>query len=113
MGVPRRGCNTRRRDARRPVAYGAMTSTISAHPQYALAALVGWVVLYLVYKFAWRRDYGLPVRRRLLMRSLQVEREQIAYVPFWWSDLQVQRAIDNHWRRTMRLGFERRPPVAR
>lgn len=90
-----------------------MLDAIGTHPQYALAALLAWVIFYLVYKFAWRRDYGLPVRRRLLVRSMQVEREQIAYVPFWWSDLQVQRAIDNHWRRTMRQGFERRVPLAK
>ena len=79
---------------------------------YAIAALVGWVILYLIYKVAWRRDYGLPVRRKLLTRRLVVEREQIAYVPFWWSDLQVQRAIDAHWHRTLKQSFERRP-VAR
>ena len=87
-----------------------MLSTLASRPQYALAALLLWVVLYLVYKVAWRRDFGLPVRRRLAARGLRVERDQVAYVPFWWSDIQVQRALDAHWRRTLKLGFERRRP---
>jgi hypothetical protein len=86
----------------------AMADAITGHPQYLLAALLAWVVLYLVYKIAWRRDFGLPVRRRMLTAGLHVERDQVAYVPFWWSDIQVQRALDDHWRRTMRKGFERR-----
>jgi hypothetical protein len=84
-----------------------MPNAIADHPAYVVAALLAWVVLYLVYKVAWRRDFGLPVRRRVLQRRLQVERDQVAYVPFWWSDIQVQRALDEHWRRTMRRGFER------
>jgi hypothetical protein len=85
-----------------------MLQTLSSHTQLALAALVVWILLYVVYKVSWRRDFGLPVRRRLLCRGLHVEREQIAFVPFWWTDVQVQRAIDAHWRKTMRRGFERR-----
>lgn len=88
-------------------------SLLSAHPQFALVALVAWILFYAVYKFAWHRDFGMPVRRRLVARGLVVERNQVAYVPFWWSDLQVQRAIDNHWRRTLRQGFERRAAAAR
>lgn len=84
-----------------------MLSALHAHSQYALIALVGWVILYLVYKFAWRRDYGLPVRRRLLARKLQVERDQVAFVPFWWSDLQVQRAVNGYWKRTLKRSFEK------
>ena len=45
---------------------------------------------------------------RVLQGRLFVERDQVAFVPFWWSDVQVQRALDEHWRRTMRKGFERR-----
>jgi hypothetical protein len=86
-----------------------MLSALSDHPQYAIAALLVWVILYMGYRFAWRRDYGLPVRRRLLARKLNVDRNQIAYVPFWWSDLQVQRALNNYWKRTLRRGFERSP----
>ena len=85
-----------------------MPAAISGHPEYLVAALLAWIVLYFVYKIAWRRDFGLPVRRRVLQGRLRVERDQVAYVPFWWSDIQVQRALDGHWRRTMRKGFERR-----
>ena len=85
-----------------------MLSAISDHPRYVLAALIAWVVLYLVYRLVWRRDFGLPVRRRVLTRRLFVERDQIAYVPFWWSDIQVQHALDEHWKDTMRKGFARR-----
>ena len=82
-------------------------TTLGGHPQLALVALVGWVILYVAYKLAWRRDFGLPVRRRIAARRLVVERNQVAYVPFWWSDLQVQRALNNYWKRTLRRGFDR------
>ena len=85
-----------------------MSDALSNHTQYVIAALVAWIVLYLVYKVAWRRDFGLPVRRRVLQAHLHVERDQVAYVPFWWSDIQVQRALDEHWKATMRRGFVRR-----
>jgi hypothetical protein len=85
-----------------------MLSALSGHPQYVVAALLAWVVLYFAYKLAWRRDFGLPVRRRVLQGGLHVERDQVAYVPFWWSDVQVQRALDEHWKATMRRGFARR-----
>ncbi len=85
-----------------------MLQSLQDHPQYALAGLLGWVALYLLYKVCWRRDYGMPVRRRLLVRGLRVEREQLALVPFWWSDIQVQRALDAHWLRTMRRSVEHR-----
>lgn len=84
-----------------------MLSALHGHLEYGIAALVGWVVLYLVYKFAWRRDFGLPVRRRLLARRLVVERDQVAFVPFWWSDLQVQRAVNGYWKRTLKRSFEK------
>lgn len=85
-----------------------MFQSLQIHPQFALAGLLGWVALYLLYKVGWRRDFGLPVRRRLLVKGLRVEREQLAFVPFWWSDIQVQRALDGHWRRTLRRGVEHR-----
>lgn len=86
-----------------------MLQSARDHPGLVFAALTLWVLLYVVYKVSWRRDFGLPVRRRLLCRRLHVVGDQVAYVPFWWSDLQVQRAIDAHWRDTMRRGFERHP----
>ena len=95
-----------RRRPRRGIVLDAMLQSLQVHPQYALAGLVGWVALYLLYKVCWRRDYGLPVRRRLLVRGLRVEREQLALVPFWWSDIQVQRAVDAHWRQALRRGVE-------
>jgi hypothetical protein len=84
----------------------AMISQLGNHPQYALLAGVLWILIYVVYKIGWRRDYGLPVRRRILAHKLVVDRNQVAYVPFWWSDLQVQRALNSYWKRTLRRGFE-------
>lgn len=84
-----------------------MLSALRGHTEYAIVALVGWIILYLVYKFAWRRDFGLPVRRRLLARRLVVERDQVAFVPFWWTDLQVQRAVNGYWKRTLKRSFEK------
>lgn len=69
-----------------------------------VAALVLWLVVYLAYK-VWmtsRRDFGVPVRRRLLARKLTVHEDQRADVPFWWTDLQVQRAVRSHWKRSLR-----------
>lgn len=74
-----------------------------------LAVLLGWVAAYLVYKVAWRPDFGLPVRRRLLCRRLTVQRDQVAFVPLWWSDLQIQRAIKMHWKNTLRSTFGSAP----
>lgn len=74
---------------------------LDPHSPLLLAALLGWIVLYAIYKVAWHPDFGMPVRRRIAIRGLVVDRNQVAYVPFWWSNLQVQRAIDNHWRRTL------------
>src|SRR3982074_1464833 len=65
----------------------AMMSHLGDHPQYALLAGVLWILIYVVYKVGWRRDYGLPVRRRILAHKLVVDNNQVAYVPFWWSDL--------------------------
>jgi hypothetical protein len=74
-----------------------------------LAILLLCVVLYMVYKIIWHPDFGLPVRRRLFCRNLHVERDQVAFVPFWWSNVQVQRAIEKHWKETMRQSFPGRP----
>lgn len=73
----------------------------------AIGALVCWVVVYLLYKVVMtgRKDFGLPVRRRLLCHSLRVDHDQSAEVPFWWTDLQVQRAVRAHWRQTLRVPF--------
>ena len=29
-------------------------------------------------------------------------RDQVAFVPLWWSDLQIQRAVSAHWKNTLR-----------
>ena len=84
-----------------------MLSALQGHTEYAIVALVGWIILYLAYKFAWRRDFGLPVRRRLLARRLVVDRDQMAFVPFWWTDLQVQRAVNGYWKRTLKRSFKK------
>jgi hypothetical protein len=71
----------------------------------AIGLLVGLVVAYLVYKIAstGRRDYGLPVKRRLLCTRLRVDSDQSAQVPFWWTERQVQHVMRAHWRHTLRL----------
>jgi hypothetical protein len=68
----------------------------------ALAVLLGWIAAYLIYKTFWRADFGLPVRRRLLCSRLEIERDQAATVPIWWSDLQIQRAVSAHWKNSLR-----------
>ncbi len=70
-----------------------------------LALLTGAVTLYFIYKVFYRRDFGVPVRRKVFQLHMHVERDQIAFVPFWWSDIQVQRAIKAHWRQALRQGF--------
>jgi len=72
-----------------------------------IAALVLWVVVYLTYKLVMtgRKDFGLPVRRRVFCRRLRVHNDQRADVPFWWTDLQVQRAVRTYWRRSLRMPF--------
>lgn len=86
------------------------SAVTSVHYSLAISALVGCVVLYLVYKVAWPRDFGVPVRRRLLCRHLRMVRDQLAFVPLWWSDIQVQRAVRAHWRETLQRGL---PPPPR
>jgi len=70
--------------------------------EFACAALLACLILYLAYKLLYRPDFGVPVRRRLLRISLRVRRDQFAEVPIWWSDLQVERAIRVHWRESLR-----------
>src|SRR4029077_19259021 len=73
----------------------------------ATGALVCWVVVYLVYKVVMtgRKDFGMPVKRRLLCKRLRVDHDQSAEGPIWWTALQVQRAVRAHWRHTLRLPF--------
>ena len=73
----------------------------------AIAALVVWVIVYLIYRVVMtgRKDFGMPVRRRLLRFRLRVDRDQAADVPFWWTDLQIQRAVRSHWRTALRSPF--------
>lgn len=82
-----------------------------------LAVLLAWIAAYLVYKMFWRADFGLPVRRRLLSTRIRVQRDQVAFVPLWWSDLQIQRAVSAHWKDSLRSTLARptRPedPAAR
>jgi hypothetical protein len=81
---------------------------IAGHPintallSVVLAVLLAWIAAYMVYKIAWRADFGLPVRRRLLCTRLRVQRDQVAFVPLWWSDLQIQHAVRNHWKNSLR-----------
>ena len=72
-----------------------------------MAALLLWVVVYMLYRLIMtkRKDFGLPVRRRIFCLGLRVDRDQIADVPFWWTDLQIQVAVGNHWRQTLRTPF--------
>jgi hypothetical protein len=74
----------------------------------AIGVLVCLVVVYLVHKIAMtgRRDYGMPVKRRLLCKRLRVDRDQSAQVPFWWTERQVQQVMRAHWRHTLRLPLE-------
>jgi hypothetical protein len=74
-----------------------------------LAFLVGWIAAYLIYKIFWRSDFGLPVRRRLLCSGLTIQRDQVAFVPLWWSDLQIQRAVSAHWKNSLRSTVSRAP----
>ena len=81
---------------------------IAGHPVNAgvlsgvLAFLLAWIVFYLVYKMFFHPDFGLPVRRRLLVTRMSIERDQRAIVPLWWSDLQIQRAVSAHWKSSQR-----------
>ncbi len=74
---------------------------------WLIVLLVLWVVAYVLYRIAMtkRKDYGMPVRRRIFCRSLRVDRDEVAEVPFWWTDLQVQHALGLYWRYSLRSPF--------
>jgi hypothetical protein len=36
---------------------------------------------------------------------MRVDRDLSADVPFWWTDIQVLRAVRAHWRQELRLPF--------
>ncbi|MBJ7609960.1 MAG: hypothetical protein JF887_11115 [Candidatus Dormibacteraeota bacterium] len=74
-----------------------------------LAFLLAWIAAYLVYKMFWHSDFGLPVRRRLLCTRMKIQRDQMAVVPLWWSDLQIQRAVSAHWKNSLRSTVARAP----
>src|SRR5258708_38190965 len=84
----------------------------SPGPNYLILLLLLPLILaiYMVYKIIWHPDFGLPVRRRLLCRKLYVDRDQIAFVPFWWNNLQVRRAISRYWKASMRQTFDQPSP---
>src|ERR1700693_1087040 len=73
----------------------------------AVGALIFWVVVYLVYRvlMTGRKDFGMPLRRRMLCAHMRVDHDQSAEGPFWWTDLPVRHAVRAHWRQTMRLPF--------
>jgi hypothetical protein len=77
-----------------------------------LAVLVAWIVAYMIYKMFWHADFGLPVRRRLLARRVTIDRDQTAFAPLWWSDLQIQRAVSAHWRKSLRSTVQAAPGSA-
>lgn len=84
---------------------GGLIGPLTTPAVVAIAsALVLWVVVYMLYRLVMtkRKDFGMPVRRRLLCRSLRVDNDQVADVPFWWTDLQIQLAVRGHWRHTLR-----------
>lgn len=68
----------------------------------AVAGLIACLILYLAYKVLYRPDFGIPVRRKLVSAGLRVRRDQLAEVPLWWSNIQVQRAIRTHWKESLR-----------
>jgi len=67
-----------------------------------IAALAGCLIVYLAYKFFYRPDFGMPVRRRILAKHIRFRRDQVADVPVWWTNLQVQRAVRCHWKQSLR-----------
>jgi uncharacterized membrane protein YcfT len=67
-----------------------------------IAALAGCLIVYLAYKFFYRPDFGMPVRRRILAKHIRFRRDQVADVPVWWTNLQVQRAVRGHWKQSLR-----------
>ncbi len=92
------------------IAAGAIYRIFEMETGFAVMGLIGCLVLYLGYKLFYKPDFGMPVKRRLLSRQMQVRRDQFAEVPLWWSDLQVQRAIRGHWKESLRRNVVRRGP---
>jgi hypothetical protein len=88
----------------------ATLTLISPAGGTAIAALAGCLLVYLAYKLFYRPDFGMPVRRRLFARGIRFRRDQFAVVPVWWSDLQIQRAIRGHWKRSLRETVTRPGP---
>ncbi|MGD0834251.1 MAG: hypothetical protein ABSA40_07490 [Candidatus Dormibacteria bacterium] len=85
-----------------------------------VATLLAFLALYLAYRVLYRPDFGMPVRRRLLVRGFRMRREEFAEVPIWWSALQVERAVRSHWKASLRMtvrrpgrGSRRRPAGGR
>jgi hypothetical protein len=90
------------------VAPSTLLGPFTAQTVFALiAALLLWIVVYMLYRLVMtrRKDFGVPVRRRILCRRLRVHNDQVADVPFWWTDLQIQLAVRNHWRNSLRSPF--------
>src|ERR1700693_3398320 len=73
----------------------------------AIGALVCWILVYVVYRVVMtgRKDFGMPIRRRVLCKRLRGGHDESAQVPIWGTDLQIQRAVRAHWRNALRLPF--------
>lgn len=84
------------------VGFSLIATTRSMKLLELIVLILFSIILYLIYKFIYPRDFGVPVRRRLLTVHMRVIKDQIAFVPFWWSDIQVQRAVNIHWKKSMR-----------
>lgn len=89
-----------------PAVHTAASTGFLPQPVFlaVILALIVWIVVYLLYKLIMteRKDFGMPVKRRILCRRLRVDHDQSADVPLWWTDLQVQLALRNHWKQTLR-----------
>ncbi len=96
-----------------PIVIIGVTAASTAGHDYliAVAALAFCLLLYALYKLFFRVDFGVPVRRKLLARKLIVVRDQLAFVPFWWSNVQVQRAISSYWKEKLRYGSSDHHPA--
>jgi hypothetical protein len=88
---------------------GAVAGVSTSRGVYfaVIGALVAWAAVYLVYRIVMtrHRDFGMPVRRRLLCSHLRIHRDESAEVPIWWTDIQIARAVRAHWRDCLRLPF--------
>jgi hypothetical protein len=85
--------------------FAALPALTPAEAGLLLALLLGAILLYLAYKIFYKPDFGLPVRRRVFCSHMRVDRDQVAYVPIWWSNLQVQGAIKKHWKQSLEQTF--------